>query len=342
MSDVQSAAFNILVPAGTIYEPSGANGASAVLTDLVTRGAGAYDSRQLQAELDWLGVQSSESTGWNFISFSGALLPGHLQSTLEIYAAILQQAHLPADELEPAVVGVEQSLRSVEDEPQRKIFVEVRRSTYDDPWGRPTDGTLEELPSITPAMIHELYRESFRPNGTIIGVAGRVDAARIRDQLNELLGNWEPGQEPLVKPGPRQPAVRHIHHDSSQTHIGLAWNAVPFGHDDYYAAWAAANILGGASSARLFTEVREHRGLCYSVSASLSSVLTAGRVFAYVGTTTERAQETLDVTFEEIHKLARGIEPAELERCQANAKSSLVMQQESTSARASALTRDWF
>ncbi|MFV0444583.1 MAG: M16 family metallopeptidase [Planctomycetaceae bacterium] len=342
MSDVQSAAYSILVPAGTVYEPNGANGAAAVLADIVTRGAGNYDSRELNDRFDRMGVQRSEVNGWHFLSFNGALLPGHLSASLELYADVLLRAHLPADELEAAVVGVEQSLRAMEDEPQRKVFVEVRRSTYDDPWGRPPEGTLSELPNITPEVIRGIYDSGFRPNGTIIGVAGRVDAERVRRQLDELLTDWQPQGEAILKPGPRQPSVRHISHDSAQTHVGLAWEAAPFGHPDYYAAWAAANILGGSSSSRLFTEVRERRGLCYSVATSLNSVLDQGRIFAYVGTTTERAQETLDVTISEIAKMNQGIERGELERCQANAKSALVMQQESTSARASSIARDWF
>lgn len=342
MDDVQSAAFCMLVPAGTIYEPRGANGASAVMADLVTRGAGALDSREFHGRLDRLGVQRSEVNGWNFLSLTGALLSEHLEPTLELYADVLLRAQLPADELEPAVFGVEQGLRAMEDEPQRKVFIEVRRSTYDDPWGRPTEGTLDELPNITSAMLRGFYRDCFRPNATLIGVAGRVDPVRVAAQLERLLADWAPGELPAIERGSRQPPVRHLPHESAQTHIGLAWPAAPFGHPDYYSAWAAANVLGGSSSARLFTEVRERRGLCYSVSTSLNSIREEGRMFTYVGTTTERAQETLDVTLVEIEKLARGIDQGELERCQANAKSALVMQQESTSARASSIARDWY
>jgi predicted Zn-dependent peptidase len=342
MDDVQSAAFSILVPAGVIYEPRGASGASAVLADLVTRGAGPFDSREFHGKLDHLGVQRSEVNGWNFLSLTGALLGEHLEATLDLYAEVLLRAQLPADELEPAVVGVEQGLRAMEDEPHRKVFVEVRRSTYDDPWGRPTEGTLEELPNITSAIMRGFYRDCFRPNASYIGVAGRVDPQQVGDQLERLLAGWPRGELPAITPGPRLAPVRHLPHESTQTHIGLAWAAAPYGHPDYYSAWAAANILGGSSSSRLFTEVRERRGLCYSVSSSLNSVLTEGRIFTYVGTTTERAQETLDVTLAEIAKLPRGIEKAELERCQANAKSALVMQQESTSARASSIARDWY
>jgi predicted Zn-dependent peptidase len=102
------------------------------------------------------------------------------------------------------------------------------------------------------------------------------------------------------------------------------------------------SILSGGSSSRLFTEVREKRGLCYSVYATLHSLLTEGRVLAYAGATTDRAQETLDVMVAEMRRLSQGIEPQELARCLARAKSSLIMQQESTGARAGALARDWF
>ena len=93
-------------------------------------------------------------------------------------------------------------------------------------------------------------------------------------------------------------------------------------------------------SSRLFTEVREKRGLCYAISASLSTLRDEGRVFAYAGTTPERAQETLDVTVAEIMRLHEGITEDELQRCKARAKSSLIMQQESTTSRASSLARD--
>lgn len=147
---------------------------------------------------------------------------------------------------------------------------------------------------------------------------------------------------PEVTRVPRKAAETHLAADSAQTHIGLAFDAVPYSHDDYYAAWAAVSILSGGSSSRLFTEVREKRGLCYSVYASLNSLLEEARILAYAGTTVERAQETLDVMLAEIRKLKDGIDDSELFRCKARAKSALIMQQESTAARASAIARDWF
>ena len=138
------------------------------------------------------------------------------------------------------------------------------------------------------------------------------------------------------------PKRDHIDHESSQTHIALAYDGVSFVDPEYYEAWAAVSILSGGMSARLFTEVREKRGLCYSVYASLAAMKHEGRVICYAGTSNERAQETLDVTIQELMKLGDGIREDELQRCKARAKSSLIMQQESASSRSGSLARDWY
>ncbi|MEZ6058456.1 MAG: pitrilysin family protein [Planctomycetaceae bacterium] len=342
MPDVESASMCLLVPAGSLYEAPGQNGTAAILADLITRGAGSRSSFDVMSDLDYYGVQGSEHAGWNFLSFSAASIADNLLPALDIYADILLSPHLPATEFAAAQIGVEQSLLALEDDPSRKVFHELRRRTFDDPWGRNPEGTIEELPAITVDSVRALYQRGFRPAETIIGVAGNVDPQQIRQRFDELLANWKGGDAPVITRIPTDQSPVQIHHDATQTHIGMAWNSVSYNHPDYYVAWAAANILGGGSSSRLFTEVRERRGLCYSVSASLSSLKDEGRVFFYAGTTTERAQETLDVAWGEILRLAEGVTEEELARCRAQAKSSLIMQQESTGSRASSLARDWF
>ncbi len=342
MPHVQSAAFSFLTPAGVIYEPAHQNGTAAALCDMMTRGAGGYDSRQLSGALDYLGVQRSENVGWNFLTFSGATLAENLAQVVPFYAKILREPHLEESHFPAVMSGIEQSLLSEEDEPQRKALTELRRHCYDSPWNRPVDGTLEELPAISMESVRKFYQDSVRPNGSLIGIAGNVDPVATFDLIAAQFADWKPGAEPVLQRRPGSSSYLHIPHTSTQTHIGLAYDAVPYGHVDYYAAWAAVSILSGGSSSRLFTEVREKRGLCYSVYATLHTLLTEGRVLAYAGTTTERAQETLDVMIAEMRKLGDQIEPEELQRCLARAKSALIMQQESTGSRASAIARDWF
>lgn len=341
MPSVQSAAFSFLVPAGSIYEPAGHNGTTAILSDLITRGAGKYDSRELLAVLDTLGVQGGESPNNSFLTLSGATLAANLPKVLEVYAEILLHPHLPEDQFDAARAGITQSLRAVEDEPQQKLMPELRRRCYESPWGLPPDGTLADLPLISAESVREHYRRCVRPNGLILAIAGRVDADEIEQQVERFFGDWAPKTEPTFETAPGGPKHDHIMHDSEQTHIGIAYRGVTFSDPDYYAAWAAACVLGNGMSSRLFSEVREKRGLCYAVSAGLTGFKHEGRMICYAGTTNERAQETLNVTLDEIHRLSSGITEEELARCKAMVKSSLIMQQESTRARARTMAAHW-
>jgi predicted Zn-dependent peptidase len=131
--------------------------------------------------------------------------------------------------------------------------------------------------------------------------------------------------------------------ETQQIQIALAYPAATVSSPDYYRARAAAAILGGYSSARLFTEVREKRGLCYSVYASYEGQLDRAAILCYAGTSVERAQQTLDVMLEEIGRLGReGVQLDELDTMRAGLKSSLIMAQESSMSRSGALASDWY
>lgn len=342
MDDVQSVAFSFLTPAGSAFDPPGKNAAASVLCEMLPRGAGSRDSRELSGALDDLGVQRDEGVGPDQLSLSGAMIADNLAPTLRLYRDLLREPHLPESEFEPAVAGVAQTIRGNEDEPRYKVVTELRARCFETPWGLPTDGTLAGLEALTHADVVAQQRSCFRPNGTILGIAGAVDVGRVLDLVADLFGDWAAVAEPTFETGPRGTKRDHLEHDSTQTHIGIAYDAVPYNHPDYYAAWAAVGVLSGGMSARLFSEVREKRGLCYAVSASLSSLRHAGEVLCYAGTTNERAQQTLDVTLAELRRLGEGIGEDELDRCKAGAKSALIMQQESTRARAGSLARDWY
>ena len=342
MADVQSAAFSLMIPAGSNYDPAGREGAASVLADWITRGAGSRDSIQLTNELDNLGLQRNEGVGNSHLSFTGATIAENLPAALRIYADVVRRPHLPEEQFAAARVGVEQSLRAIEDEPRQKVMVELRRRCYEAPWGTPSEGTLEGVAALKGSDVRNLYERCASPRDAILGIAGKVDVPALVSLIEELFGDWAEKPAPAYQTGPRGATRDHIQHDSTQTQIGIAYDSVPYRDPGYYAAWAAVSVLSGGMSSRLFTEVREKRGLCYSVFASLNSLRDQGRVLCYAGTTVERAQETLDVTLGELIRLGEGIGEDELDRCKARAKSSLIMQQESSSSRASSIARDWY
>jgi predicted Zn-dependent peptidase len=342
MTHVRSAALNFLVPAGCAYDPPAERGLASVLADLITRGAGERDSRALTLALDNLGLDRDESVGTFHIRFWAATIASNLPAALELYADILRRPHLPADELDSVRALALQDIQGLEDEPRQKVLIELRRRHYPAPLGFDHRGTPEGLHRLTPASIRAHHIRYFQPRGSILSVAGNIEWAPLKEQVGRLFGDWELGAEPqlrLVKPlGGRQ----HLQKDTTQTQIAIAYPSVPFGHTDYYAAQGAVNVLSGGMSARLFTEVREKRGLCYAVWASHQTFKDRASVICYAGTTNERAQETLDVTLAELKRLQDGIEPDEVERVQAGLKSTLIMREESTSARAGAMASDWY
>jgi predicted Zn-dependent peptidase len=174
-------------------------------------------------------------------------------------------------------------------------------------------------------------------------VAGAIDWQHLRAAVGRLLGDWEPQPASEVNEGPAGPARDHILRETQQIQIALAYPSETVDSPDYYRARAAAAVLGGYSSARLFTEVREKRALCYSVYTSYESQRDRAAVLCYAGTSADRAQKTLDVTLAEIDRLARsGVEAGELETMRAGLKSSLIMQQESSMSRSGSLASDWF
>jgi len=342
MEHVRTAAFSCLVPAGCIYDPPQHLGLASVLADLITRGAGPRSSRELTLDLDNLGLDRDESVGALHVRFWGATLARNLPAALEIYADILRRPHLPAEEIDPVRALALQDLQGLEDEPRQKMMIELRRRHYPPPLGRDRRGTREGIKALNAKVIQTHYRRLFQPRGTILSVAGNIDWQPLREQVERLFGDWEPGTEPALKLGKQPPKRAHIKKETTQTQIGIAYASVPIGHADYYPALGAVNVLSGGMSARLFTEVREKRGLCYAVSASYGTFKDRASVLCYAGTTNERAQETLDVTLGELVRLQEGIETEEVERVQAGLKSSLIMQEESSSARAGTLASDWY
>jgi predicted Zn-dependent peptidase len=339
---LQSAAFTFLAPAGSIYDPADRGGLSGFTCEMALRGAGDRDSRQFILDLDNLGVERAEGVAAAHASYSGATVAENLSKTLAIYADLLRRPHLPDEQIEAGRLAVLQELRAVEDEPAQKVMIELRRRHYPDPWGRPAQGDQAGVEATDIDDIRAHFRRCYRPGGTILGVAGRLDWGHLKDTVGELLGDWSAGSDVSIEETAGSVRYVHLPYESQQTQIGIAYASVPYRHPDYFQAWGSVGVLSGGMSARLFTEVRERRGLCYSVYASQHTLWHRGAVFCYAGSGADRAQETLDVTLGELRRLAKGIEESELDRLKARIKSALIMQQESSSARSSSLARDWY
>ena len=231
---------------------------------------------------------------------------------------------------------------SIEDDPKQKVMLALRKIHFPSPLGNDRRGTLEGLKAITHDALTKFWKKNFRPSGTIISVAGNIEWEPLKAQVEKLFGKWKGGDVPPLKLSPGKGGTSHITKDTQQVQIGIAYPSVTYGHKDFYAAIGAVNVLSGGMSSRLFTEVREKRGLCYSVWASYQNFKEVASVICYAGTTTDMAQETLDVTLKQIGNLTKGIKEEEVKRLKIGLKSSMLIQEESSSARAGSIAVDWY
>ncbi len=342
MDWVESAAFAFVVPSGCVCDPDGKLGLANFTCEMAQRGSGARDNRQFVMDLDRLGADRHSSVSQAHTSYSAAMLADNLYPALSMYADLVRRPYFSDDELEESRLVCLQEIRSLEDDLAQKVMQRLRYRTYPEPWGRLSSGSGAGIEAITRDDVLQFHQQHYAPQNAILSVAGKFDWAELVDQVESLLGDWQaPSSTPTTAD---RSAIRyeHLQHESNQMQIGIAYETVPYRDPDYFQARGAVGILSGGMSSRLFTEVREKRGLCYTVYASYHSLRDEARILSYSATSTDRAQETLDVMLAEIARLADGIHESELRRLKAGIKSALIMQQESSAARCSAMAGDWY
>ncbi len=342
MTGVQSVAMNLLLPAGSATDPVDRSGSATVLSDLIFRGAGQRNSRDLTDHLDSLGLQRGGSVGVHHTGLSVRGLAPNVLAGLEAYADILRRARLAPADFEPARDLAIQAVEGLEDDPRAKLMIQLGQWHLPVPYGRPGMGQLDHLQKLTPQLCQVDYAHRYRPDGAILTVAGAIDFNQFRDAVEKQLGDWQPAGDDPIRLLPPPGRRHHQHQDSEQTHIGFAWNSLTETHADYYVMRLAIEILSGGMSGRLFTEIREKRGLVYNVWAGYSGLKDRGAIFGYAGTSNDRAQATLDTYLAEVRRLSEGVTEQELDRAKVGLKSATIMQGESTAARAGALAHDYF
>ena len=342
MEAVESVAFGFMMPAGAARLPEGCCGAGSVIVDWIFRGAGDKDSRQLSDAIDGLGLVRGRSVGSSQIAIGAALEAGNLAEALDLHADIILRPSLDDDQFELARQLAIDEVLSLDDDPRHKVMLKLREQFYPSPLGRSTVGDIAELKALTAQISGQIIKDKFNLSQTIFSVAGKYDFDAVCQQIERLFESEPKEGGESIKLGPRQGKYTHIPNDGAQVHIALMTGTVKPTDEDYYNARIAISILSGGMSARLFTEVREKRGLCYAIGARYHGMKEAAGVMCYAGTTPDKAQETLDCVIGEFNRLGEGISQEEIDRAKVGLKSSLILQSESSSSRAGAIASDYY
>ena len=339
----QGVALAIRIAAGAKDDPGNKFGLAHLVKETLFKGTKKRDARKLSDAVDFIGLRHNEYTATESTVMQLRFLPEHTDKALGLLREVLTLPAFPDNECETAKTQSIQELKHLEDDPFSKVFVLLKELFFGSQWGHPDLGTESSVPDISRADIQAFWQSHFIPKGAVVAAAGKFDPEVMAHHLDTIFnsgGDAWPIENPPVLPNANQ--RKHHFKDSQQTQIAMAFPGVPHSHPDYYILRTAVGVLAGGMSGRLFTEVREKRALVYSVGAHTVSLRNVGGIYAYAGTTTPRAAETLKVIKDELARLGDDVTTEEIERAKVGLKAHLLMDQESTYSRAREMVDDVF
>ncbi|MCA9304143.1 MAG: insulinase family protein [Phycisphaerales bacterium] len=341
MDAMESASMQMFIPAGSAHDDADALGGSAVAAEILLRGAGALDSRAQADAFDQVGALRNSSVGVRFLSISASVVGARIVEALPLVVDMVRSPRFTDSSLAPACELAKAGIASLADDPQQRAVLGARSRHLPAPYNRDTLGTEGGIDALSSEQLANWWASHAVPSGSILSIAGSFDTERVLASLDSLLKGWSGERaQPAVGDAPDRGYAHEID-DSNQVQVVVLHDGPKEGADDSVLERIAVNVLSGGMSGRLFTEVREKRGLCYAVSSSYRADCDRGVVTSYVGTTPERAQESLDVLLEQLAQINAGdVTKEEFDRALIGMKSRLVFAGESTRARAGACAAD--
>ncbi|XHC25355.1 insulinase family protein [Phycisphaerales bacterium ac7] len=229
MPGVRSAAMTWMLPLGTARDPENQIGMSAMLEELLLRGTQNESSREIADAFDTLGASRGTSTGIRHSTVTARLLGSRLDATLPMLVEMVRSPRLGGDDFDASLEASRalclQSLSSIDDEPRDKAMRELLSVHFGSPINRHTLGTREGIEAVDGASVASHYAANARPEGSIIAVAGDVDADALFERLNAMLDDWQGAPSDIASEQPGVRGVHHIEQKSNQVHIALSYDA---------------------------------------------------------------------------------------------------------------------
>ena len=344
MAGVGSGAVTISIPGGSAFDPPTRMGRGTMWSELLLRGASALDSRAQADAFDRLGVSRSTDLGAYTLRIAAGMLGSNVVPALALMMDMVRCPRMDDESIDPCRELAIAAIDSLADDPQERASHIIRERHFQEPINRSGLGTRDGLAALTGENLRSDWANEVRPGTCIIGIAGAVERQPIIDALESMTKGWSGRVEDPPCTGTPPRGYAHENDPSNQVQIMLLHDAPPEPNPDSMLEKVVANVLSGGMAGRLFTEVREKRGLCYTVNAGYRGEKEFGCVSAYVGTTPEKAQESLNVLFEQLallHTPQGAITQQEFDRAIIGMKSSVVFSGESTGARSASIVSDY-
>ena len=340
----QVVSFQIRLLAGASCEPDDLLGLARLVEETLDKGTGNRTGQELSDAFDAIGAGRQSGAGRETMTFTCTVLPEHFERAVELHAEMLRAPTFPEDAVRVNIDLAGQELSALEDDPQALADKLMSPMVFGPVLGRHPLGERETLGRINRAKLEEFWRTYFHCGRMVVSVAGPVEAKRAADVFSRHFD----GFGPATKNGREARAVKfsatHFHHhkDLEQEQIAIGWPGVAATHKDFPVQQATLGILSGGMSGRLFTEVREKRGLVYWVSAWQETPRGAGMMFLGASTTPERCDQTFTTLLHEVDRLSEDLAQDELERAVTGIVASQETRGDTTRSRCAELASDLF
>jgi predicted Zn-dependent peptidase len=333
MPSVRSIALGFWIRAGSRDEGGEQAGISHFLEHLLFKGTERFSSLEIDELFDAMGAEVNAGTGKETTSVYSRFLDVHLERAFDVLQDMVLRPAYPDIDSERQVVIEE--IAMYEDEPSDKVHDVLAGAIFGDhPLGRPVIGRAEVISSVPVPQIAQWHDGRYVPGNIVVAAAGNLDHDRIVEMVDAAVGEAPPAPAQAGGPDAFSPAVRFHCKETEQYHLALGGLGIPRGDDRRFALRVLDTILGGSTSSRLFQEVREKRGLAYSVFSYSSQYLDTGQVALYVGTRPDNVQEAMGVIGTELRRLQEdGVTAEELDRARDNVKGRTVLSMESSATR---------
>jgi predicted Zn-dependent peptidase len=341
MPHLETLALGVYVGVGARHESEALSGISHLIEHMAFKGTSRRSARDIAEEIESVGGELNAATSLEQTAYYARVLKGDAGLALEILADILQDSTFAADELEREREVILQEIAGIKDSPDEIAYDLLHDAAFPaQSVGRPIIGTPATVKAITRDELRGFLAARYRPASIIVSAAGAIDHATVVRHVEALFGGLTPGDNGGEERARYEGGLRTWDKPFEQSHLLLGFEGPSYRHATFYAAQVFSALFGGGMSSRLFQEVRERRGLCYSIYSSAWGLKDSGMLGIHAATGKDMMAELIDVIGAELVRVAdRGPEPAEIQRAKAQIKAGLLMSLESPSARAEQMAR---
>ncbi|MFH1134765.1 MAG: pitrilysin family protein [Pseudomonadota bacterium] len=340
---VKSVSVGIWVNVGSRDETEAEGGISHFIEHMIFKGTARRDALQIAKEIDQVGGMSNAFTSKEFTCFHAKVMSDHLPLVTDLLTDIFLGSLFGEEDLERERQVILQEIRMVEDTPDELVHILFSRNLWPGhAVGRPVMGAVETVGSIGPAEIRDYLQRAYRPPKIVVAAAGDLEHRAFVDLIAPAFERLPEGEPfPRIAPPPTATGMRTVFKELEQVHLCLGAGFPNVLDDKRFAAAILNIILGGNMSSRLFQEIREKRGLAYSVYSFFSAYLDTGMLGVYAGVDSAQTAETVRLILVELKKFRDGLlDQVELKAATEHLKGSIILGSESVDNRMTRLAKN--